>query len=52
LLDPVLSVLRRSTLDRDDFTQLYVPSLCVLSTPLENRPDDNVCEDALRALEN
>lgn len=51
LLDPVLSVLRRGTLDRDDFTQVYIASLCVLSSPLENRPDDNICDDALRALD-
>jgi hypothetical protein len=49
LLDPVLSVLRRSTIDRDDFTQLYVASLCILSTPLKNRPAPALCDAALQA---
>ena len=38
LLDPVLSVLKKRTLDRDDFTQLYVASRCTLSTLLNNQP--------------
>ncbi len=50
LLDPRLTVLRRGTIDRDDFTQLYVASLCVLSTPLENQPDPAVCDASLQAL--
>jgi len=52
LLDPVLSVLRRGTLDRDDFTQLYVASLCTLSTPLNNQPVAAVCDAALAAIGN
>ena len=51
LLDPVLSVLRQSTLDRDDFTALFVASLCTLSSPLENQPDPAVCDAALAALD-
>jgi len=50
LLDPVLSVLRKSTLDRDDFTAVYIASLCRLSTLLENQPDPNVCATALQAI--
>jgi mono/diheme cytochrome c family protein len=50
LLDPVLSVLRQGTLDRDDFTALFVASLCTLSSPLENQPDPAVCDAALAAL--
>ncbi len=52
LLDPVLSVLKRGTLDRDDFTQLYVTSLCTLSTPLNNQPAAAVCAAALAAIGN
>jgi mono/diheme cytochrome c family protein len=50
LLDPVLSVLKKGTLDRDDFTQLYVASLCTLSTPLNNQPAAAVCDAALAAI--
>jgi len=50
LLDPVLSVLKKGTLDRDDFTQLYVASLCTLSGPLENQPAAAVCDAALAAI--
>jgi mono/diheme cytochrome c family protein len=51
LLNPVLSVLDRGTLDRDDFTALYVDSLCILSTPLENQPDVAVCDAAAAAAQ-
>jgi hypothetical protein len=44
LLDPVLSVLDGGTLDRDDFTALYIESLCALSTQLENAPDEAICD--------
>ena len=44
LLDPVISVLDGGTLDRDDFTALYVESLCALSTTLENAPDEAICD--------
>jgi serine/threonine-protein kinase len=50
LLDPVVSVLDSGTLDRDDFTAVYVDSLCQLSTPLENQPDVAVCDAAAAAL--
>jgi mono/diheme cytochrome c family protein len=48
-LDPALQVLDRGVIDRDDFTQFYVNSLCLLSTPLENQPAVAVC-DAAQAL--
>jgi serine/threonine-protein kinase len=51
LLNPVLSVLDRGVLDRDDFTALYIDSLCRLSTPLENQPDVAVCDAAAAALD-
>jgi serine/threonine-protein kinase len=51
LLNPVLSVLDRGSIDRDDFTALYIDSLCRLSTPLENQPDVAVCDAAAAALD-
>jgi serine/threonine-protein kinase len=50
LLDPVLSTLDRGSIDRDDFTAVFVDSLCILSTPLENQPDVAVCDAAAAAL--
>jgi hypothetical protein len=44
LLNPRLAILERATLDRDDFTQLYVESLCILSEPNENQPDPAICD--------
>ncbi|MEY4546200.1 MAG: Serine/threonine-protein kinase pkn1 [Pseudomonadota bacterium] len=44
LLEPALTVLRRGTLDRDDFSSLFVASLCVLASTQENRPDPSVCD--------
>jgi len=44
LVNPVLSVLDGGTLDRDDFTRLYVESLCALSDQLENAPDEAICD--------
>jgi serine/threonine-protein kinase len=51
LLDPVLSTLDRGTIDRDDFTAVFVDSLCILSTPLENQPDPAVCDAAAALLQ-
>jgi len=51
LLDPTLAVLKRGTLDRDDFTAVFVDSLCVMSTNLENQPDVAVCDAAAAALQ-
>jgi mono/diheme cytochrome c family protein len=44
LLDPALGVLERSgTVDRDDFTALYLESLCILGEVNRNRPADAEC---------
>jgi len=51
LLDPVMSVLERGTISREDFTALYISSLCALSLTLENVPDQGICDDALRDLD-
>jgi serine/threonine-protein kinase len=51
LLDPVLSTLDRGTIDRDDFTAVFVDSLCILSTPLEYQPDPAVCDAAAALLQ-
>jgi serine/threonine-protein kinase len=51
LLDPTLAVLQRGTLDRDDFTAVFVDSLCVMSSNLENQPDVAVCDAAAAALQ-
>jgi mono/diheme cytochrome c family protein len=49
LLNPVLTVLDRETgtIDRDDFTALYLESLCVMTQPNENAPDAAVCDALL-----
>jgi hypothetical protein len=49
LLNPALSALAQGSLDRDDFTALYIDSLCRVSTPLENQPGVAVCDAAARA---
>lgn len=46
LLDPVLGVLSRGVIDRDDFAAVYVNSLCILSIVNENQPDPQACLDA------
>jgi serine/threonine-protein kinase len=51
ILNPVLEVLDRGTLDRDDFTAVFVDSLCRLSINLENQPDVAVCDAAAAALD-
>jgi hypothetical protein len=49
LLDPALQVLTTGNLDREDFTQFYLNSLCVLSEVSNNQPDPFVCAEALLA---
>jgi len=51
LLNPVASVLRNSTLDRDDFAGIFIDSLCILSVNLENQPDPVVCDAAAQAAQ-
>jgi len=51
-LDPVLGVLDSgSEIDRDDFTAVYVNSLCILSAVNENTPDPVVCDAAAALLQ-
>lgn len=51
LLDPSLGILRDRPMDRDDFTAVYVASLCTMSGVLRNQPEEAICLDALAALE-
>jgi hypothetical protein len=47
LVNPALSVLRNGQpIDRDDFTALYIDSLCRLSTLLRNVPLQATCDTA------
>ncbi len=46
-LDPALGRLSQVSIDRDELTELFLPSLCVMQISSRNRPDDGVCE-ALR----
>jgi hypothetical protein len=50
-LEPELTVLRRGSIDRDDFTALYVASLCVLSGVNQNQPEVAACDAAIAALD-
>ena len=50
-LEPELGVLRRGSIDRDDFTALYVASLCELSAVNRNQPEAAVCDAAIAALD-
>jgi len=50
-LDGTLLFLDNGTVDRDDFTAVYVNSLCVVSAINENQPDAAVCDAALAALD-
>jgi mono/diheme cytochrome c family protein len=43
LLQPELSALAEGVLDRDDFTQFYVDSLCQLQVASENAPSPDLC---------
>jgi hypothetical protein len=44
LLNPALQVLDGGFLDRDDFTQFYVDSLCLLNSFGDNIPDQALCD--------
>jgi mono/diheme cytochrome c family protein len=44
LLDPALGVLRRGTIDRDDFTAQYLESICFLTQSGDNQADPVVCD--------
>jgi hypothetical protein len=47
LLQPEINTLGSQRIDRDDFTQFYVNSLCELSENLDNQPDEALCDQAL-----
>ncbi len=51
-LNQVARVLADGSLDRDDFTSVFVDSLCRLSLALENQPDPAACVAAAAALGN
>ena len=44
LLNPALQVLDGGSVDRDDFTQFYVDSLCKLQVFGDNVPDQDLCD--------
>jgi hypothetical protein len=46
-VDPGLNILAERTLDRDDFNNFYLASLCVLQANRENQPLVADCDDAL-----
>jgi len=45
ILNPALQVLNDGPLDRDDFTQFFVDSLCRLQIVGDNQPDPALCAD-------
>jgi mono/diheme cytochrome c family protein len=47
LLDPRLSVLRQTTVDREDFTDTFEESLCIMQIISQNTPDPNICDQFL-----
>jgi hypothetical protein len=47
LLDPRLSVLRQTTIDRQDFTDAFEESLCIMQIISQNTPDPNRCDQFL-----
>jgi len=44
LLDPRLSVLRQTTVEREDFSDTFEESLCILQIISQNTPDPNRCD--------
>lgn len=44
IINPALGVLDDGVVDRDDFTQFYVDSLCILQIVGENQPDPALCQ--------
>jgi mono/diheme cytochrome c family protein len=45
ILNPALQVLENGVVDRDDFTQFFVDSLCLLQIVGENQPNADLCAD-------
>jgi mono/diheme cytochrome c family protein len=50
-LDPQLQIISTATIDRDDFTNLFLASLCVMQVSSQNQPLLEDCDDALALLE-
>jgi len=50
-VDPSLLTLDGGSVDRDDFTAVYIDALCVMSVVLENQPDVAVCDAAAAELD-
>jgi hypothetical protein len=52
-LDEAVQVVDSPTgsIDRDDFTQFFLNSVCIISVALENAPDVNDCLDAQAAVD-
>jgi len=48
VLDPALAALRDGTMARDDFSKLFVQTLCLMAGVLDNQPDTATCDAALR----
>ena len=47
LLDPRLSVLRQTTVEREDFSDTFEESLCIMQIISQNAPDPNRCDQFL-----
>jgi mono/diheme cytochrome c family protein len=50
-LDPELQVVDPGTIDRDDFTEIFLGNLCLLQGSSENRPNDADCDQAIDDLD-
>jgi mono/diheme cytochrome c family protein len=50
-LDPELAVVDPGTIDRDDFTEIFLGNLCLLQGSSENRPNDADCDQAIDDLD-
>jgi mono/diheme cytochrome c family protein len=51
-LDPQLQIVgANATIDRDDFTDLFLASLCVMQSFSQNQPNLADCDDAIAALD-
>ena len=51
IFDPQIQIVRQATIDRDDFTALFLASICVAQTFSQNQPNIDICQDAIDALE-
>jgi mono/diheme cytochrome c family protein len=51
IFDPQIQIVRQATIDRDDFTALFLASICVAQTFSQNQPNIDDCQDAIDELE-